>query len=610
MGDAVLRQEHATPHDPHEARLKPERLGAAVPVTRRLTVFTQDPATRRMDVSVAQAHIPYEPLEAGPGGCVVRVIDSDATTHQTYEPLDLDGLGTLAPFGVKPSTTDPRFAQQMTYAVAMATYDRFRQALGRVPDFAFPAVRKGEPPDQDGETFKLKLHVYPHAMREDNAYYEPNRGALLFGYTFANKSAAMLNQPGGIVFTSLSHDVVVHEMTHALLDGMRAQFMLPSNPDVDAFHEAFADLVALFQRFQYVDLVSRAMGQADDLSSGLLTDIARQWGQTTGDGRSPLRSALVAAGDLDEPVKEEFWYDPQKEAHDLGAVLVAAVFDAFRWVYKQKTERVRKLAAGHSGARTEYIGLLTSHAQRLATQFLNILIRAIDYCPPVDVTFGEFLRALITADFDIVPEDPWGYREALILAFRRYRIVVSDVRDLSEDALLWRPPGQGLPLIGDLAFKELRQGSEPDRIPVQSELERRARALGAYVTEPGRLHLFGLIPARHAANNRVDKPVVESIRTLRRIGPDNSVNFDLVAEVIQRRKTDRGRWFYGGSTVIVGADGGIRYSVVKHVDSVRRRKIFTEYLATADSDRRQLFQQDRPNPALLLRGLHARGRRQ
>ena len=303
-------------------------------------------------------------------------------------------------------------------------------------------------------------------------------------------------------------------------------------------------------------------------------------------------------------------HDRDKEAHDLGAVLVAAVFDAFRWIFALKTARLRRLAAGQAGDRpAEFIGLMTSHAQRLATQFLNILIRAIDYCPPVDVTFGEFLRALITADYDIVPEDPWGYREALILAFRRYHIVVSDVRDLSEDALLWRQPDHQLPSIPGLAFPDLRQGREPDRIPPHDELQRRARALGEYVTDSGRLHHFGLMPPRRSGAHRVDLPAVESIRTMRRIGPDNSVNFDLVAEVTQRRKTGRGRWFYGGSTIIVGADGRVRYSVVKHVDSARRQAIFSDYLKRADSDHRQLFQQDKPSAASLLKGLHARARR-
>jgi hypothetical protein len=252
-----------------------------------------------MDVAVAEAGIAYEPLRPGPEGCVVKVIDHDATLARDYEPLDLDALGVLAPAGLKPSTGNPQFAQQMTYAVTMATYERFRHALGRTPDFSFGPVRPGEP--SDGRS--VKLHVYPHARQEDNAYYDPDRGALLFGYTFAGPASAGMNQPGGLVLTSLAHDVIVHETTHALLDGMRARFLLPMNPDVAAFHEAFADLVALFQRFRYRELVRRGIAQAPDLSSRLLTDIARQWGQATGgDSRAALRSALLAAGDADDPV--------------------------------------------------------------------------------------------------------------------------------------------------------------------------------------------------------------------------------------------------------------------------------------------------------------------
>ena len=48
---------------------------------------------------------------------------------------------------------------------------------------------------------------------------------------------------------------------------------------------------------------------------------------------------------------------------------------------------------------------------------LRLRIRALDYLPPVDVHFGEFLRAILTADTDLVPDDLMHYRPAVIQAF-------------------------------------------------------------------------------------------------------------------------------------------------------------------------------------------------
>ena len=64
-------------------------------------------------------------------------------------------------------------------------------------------------------------------------------------------------------------------------------------------------------------------------------------------------------------------------------------------------------------------------------------IRAFDYLPPVDVTFGDFLRAVVTADRELSPEDPTGQRAALIEAFRRRGIYASGVRSSAEESLLW-----------------------------------------------------------------------------------------------------------------------------------------------------------------------------
>src|SRR5207302_2916468 len=136
------------------------------------------------------------------------------------------------------------------------------------------------------------------------------------------------------------------------------------------------------------------------------------------------------------------------EAHQLGAVLVAAVFDAFLHIYKRRTADLLRLATGGSGVpptgeiSTDLISRLSHEASKVAGHILNICIRALDYCPPVDLYFGEYLRALITADMDLMPEDEHGYRVAFIEAFRRRGIYPRDVRTLSEDSLRWTRPAE------------------------------------------------------------------------------------------------------------------------------------------------------------------------
>jgi hypothetical protein len=598
LGDRLVRRSTARPYDvravQQAAAANGERL--ILPSHRRLNIYTRDPSSPRMDVAVTEAVVPYEPLKAGPTGSVIRVDDTNSTTGETYTPLDLDGADQPFQLGLKASTSDPRFAQQMCYALAMATYEQFRQALGRTPDFSFDA-HKGEE--------AVKLHIHPHAVKEDNAYYDPDAGALFFGYTFANRRAMGANQPGGIVFTSLSHDVVIHEMTHALLDGMRSQLMLPTNPDVDGFHEGFADLIALFQRFRYRNLVRRAIeSMGGKLTSRLLVDIARQFGETTGDGQSPLRLAFEHEGGPDAVVTEGL-YEPDLEAHDMGAVLLRAVFDAFRWIYENKTARLRALAP-QQGVRmpAELIDLLTIEAEKLAGQFLRILIRAVDYCPPVDLKLGEYLRAIVTADSDLVPDDPWAYREAFVRAFRRYGIVVEGVADLSEDALLWCPPERALAPVPNLRLEGVQLGTLPSDIDDPEALEYRATALGHYITAkefPERLHYFGL--AAPSPSKRIERPVIESVRVLQRVGPDSTVNFDLVAEVLQRRKSARGRWMHGGSTVILDGMGYIRYLVVKNVASKDREKRMDKYLQEKPSYAAQ-FSDSQPARALRFKDLH------
>src|SRR5262249_56835879 len=91
-----------------------------------------------------------------------------------------------------------------------------------------------------------RRRIYPHPRGDATAYYSPKKRALLFGSFPASLSDPGHNLPGGTVFTCLSHDVVAHETTHALLDGLHRRFIEPTSFDTPAPPEGFADLVAPF----------------------------------------------------------------------------------------------------------------------------------------------------------------------------------------------------------------------------------------------------------------------------------------------------------------------------------------------------------------------------
>ena len=131
------------------------------------------------------------------------------------------------------------------------------------------------------------------------------------------------------------------------------------------------------------------------------------------------------------------------EPHARGSILVAAMFDAFLKIYQRRAQRVIGLATQGSGVlppgalTPNLVDALAQEAAKTALHFLNASIRALDYFPPVDINFGDFLRALITADADLVPSDARGYRIAIVDAFRDRGIFPDGVRNLSEESLLW-----------------------------------------------------------------------------------------------------------------------------------------------------------------------------
>ncbi|GAO45423.1 hypothetical protein, partial [Flavihumibacter petaseus] len=436
------------------------------PTSRQLRGYSLDPGfSTKLDtagVNEIVYAVPWEDeLSPGPKGQYFEVYDYDPASNCWYEPVDLNDTYTLAQDGEAPSEGNPKFHQQFVYTIAMKTLEHFENSLGRkiiwATNLKFDSkaelARKKKEKDEGppAGTYNARLRLYPHAFRDANAYYTSEKKAILFGYFEAASQIQGSNLPGGVIFTCLSPDIIAHETTHALLDSIHPRFLENTNKDVAAFHEAFADIVALLQRFTITPLVehqiARTRGNLGEYS--VLGELATQFGNALQNNRGALRGAIGAVnakGVWERFTPDPSLYEKQFECHDRGAILVATFFDAFLRLYNDKTQDLLRIASNGTGIlqpgaiHPDLVKRLADQACTIAQHLLHISIRALDYCPPLDINFGDFLRALITADVDTSPRDTNGYRIALIDSFRSWGIFPDRVNTLSVESLQWAKP--------------------------------------------------------------------------------------------------------------------------------------------------------------------------
>ena len=618
------------------------------PPYRRLRVYAFDPnLARQMDtaeVNELVLQVSWEEVEEkkgaigqphlrGPVGEYLEVVDVDPASGCVYEPINLNDPRLLAKDGKAPSVGDPQFHQQMVYAVGMNVIAHFERALGRKALWSSHKIRN----DKDEvvkEEFVALLRVYPHALREANAYYSPTKKALLFGYFPAEADDPFLI-PGGTVFTCLSHDIIAHEISHALMDGLHPRFAEPTNQDVLAFHEAFADIVALFQHFSHPEVlryeVARTRGEFT--VGTYLGQLAQEFGRAIG-RRGALRDAIGGTG------KDGQWRretpDPDalvtaREPHERGAILVAAVFDAFLSIYETRTKDLLRIATQGSGIlkpgeiHPDLVERLAREAAKAAKHILHSCIRALDYCPPVDITFGDYLRALITADVDAVPNDRYNYRLDLIESFQRRGIYPEDVRNLSVESLVWRPPrGSRIDLSGIFTNSRGTPAVTPEwrstgtRHELWEKMRKNAVAMNrwlmtrcpAEVADEIGLHLESDAPRSFYFKKNRPTAEVHSVRVAQRMTPDGTIHTDLVVEIMQRRRgyydrqmqkeidesshmmpseKDGDFKFRGGCTLLIDpASGRVRYAINKHILSENRLNRQRAFLTGSNRNDRSL----------------------
>jgi hypothetical protein len=404
--------------------------------TRKLTILAQDPAVRfggpGGTLAFARVDVVNEILGPGPTGYRVKVVDYDASSGVLYRDMVYGSGGprpTDDPYRFDPAApveaqrafertaiADPNFHCQNVYAIVMRTLARFEFALGRRIAWSFGGHQ---------------LTVVPHAFAEANAFYSEEDKALFFGY-FPGRG-------GKMVFNCLSHDVVAHETTHALLDGLRTRFTERSTPDQAAFHEAFADIVALLsvfslpeivaaglsgslgppQRAGRIPLIEGALLTEAVLKQSILTGLAKEFGAEMKPGGEidALRGAALRRSIAMEPDRAYLAMPEFQEEHQRGEVLVAAFMRAFLKLWRARIEGL-----GTFGEDQYNRDMVVEEGAKVADHLLTMAIRALDYCPPTDMDFSAYLAALLTADAEVVPEDKHGYRRGIRRIFASYGI--------------------------------------------------------------------------------------------------------------------------------------------------------------------------------------------
>ncbi|GIH02475.1 hypothetical protein Rhe02_05420 [Rhizocola hellebori] len=522
--------------------------GIQPPARRPLKIFAFDPSLRRAAGNLAVVDVVNEDVKPGPEGRLVQVVDYNATDDVYYPPINLDDPDVLIQRGLDPSDSDPRFHQQMVYAVVMKVIENFERALGR--PFSFRRQQK--------------LTVLPHAFEGENAFYDPETVSLLFGYFTADLDDPGPNLPGQTVFTCLSHDIVAHETTHAIIDRLRRHFNAPTNRDVLAFHEAIADIVAIFQHFSFPEVLHDQIRatRADLSKPGRLLELARQFGYATGSGK-----ALRSATGLDQATPDPRLYTEVLEPHDRGSILVASVFDAFFRIYRNRTAGLVLAVTGGSGIlpegelQADLVTLATREAANAAQDVLTMCLRAFEYLPPVDVTFGDYLRAIVTADFELNPRDEFERRVSFIDAFRVRGIYAPAVSSLAEEALRLERPREleNASIPADVVTEVLAsqfdvvEGGERKRRPSSGYLQlhdfamANAAALQLDPTLPDNLSLQGFHPSFHLDEN--GQLLVELVAQWVQTPPEGDPRRLEIGGVVLR----------AGTTVVFAADGSVRY---------------------------------------------------
>jgi hypothetical protein len=266
------------------------------------------------------------------------------------------------------------------------------------------------------------------------------------------------------------------------------------------------------------------------------------------------------------PPSKKYMSDPEFiEPHRRGEILVAATMNAFLTVWADRLKTLGEIRPGFLDR-----GRVVEEGASIADYLLTMMIRAIDYAPPLNLEFCDYLSAVLTSDREINPNDSkYRFREILRDTFIAYDIKPASRGPASEPGA-WDPPEK------DLNY---------ERVHFES-MQRDPDEVFRFVWENRRA-----LKLNEDAYSRVI-----SLRPCLRIGPDGFALRETVAEYIQQITLEASELktmkiavpddmprdlevtLYGGGALIFDEYGKLKFHVRNRVNDAERQTQRLKYL--------------------------------
>jgi hypothetical protein len=340
----------------------------------RVLIYKQDPSVS--EIGVRKSFLPGLFL-AGPRDARVR------SGSPGIPPIEANAFGDF----IQVPGTDA-FDSVHTYAVVRQTLRMYQRALA-VGGSAAPL-----PWQWNSGTNTEPLDVFPHGLPDViNAFYSRNQQALKFGHFIKSGTTTR-------VFTCRSFDIVAHETGHAILDGLKPNWIVSNGPQTGGLHESFGDISAIFVALSQLDQVEAVIAQtkANLHDKTFLADMAEEFGLALGRPNG-LRNA-----DNDLKLSET-----GTEVHAISQVFTGAIYDILADLFSLERKTAVKDDAATLYEASRYL--------------LSLLTRAILAAPASNATFANVANEMLT--ISVSDSKPVEYQNSIRNRFTVREVVVS-----------------------------------------------------------------------------------------------------------------------------------------------------------------------------------------